>query len=46
MYKIEKDNITKLLMELVSIESPYFEEDEIMEYVYKWLKKQYKKLCS
>lgn len=36
MYKIEKNNITNLLMDLVSIESPYFEEDNVMEYVYKW----------
>lgn len=36
MYKIEKEQTTKLLMDLVSIESPYFEEQEIMEYVYNW----------
>lgn len=38
MYKIEKDQTTKLLMDLVSIESPYFEEDKVMEYVYNWFK--------
>lgn len=36
MYKIEKDQVTKLLMDLVFIESPYFEEDNVMEYVYNW----------
>ena len=36
MYKIEKEQTTKLLMDLVSIESPYFEEDNVMDYVYKW----------
>ncbi len=36
MYRIEKDQITKLIMDLVSIESPYFEEDNIMEYVHNW----------
>lgn len=36
MYKIEKDQTTKLLMDLVSIESPYFEEDKVMEFVYNW----------
>jgi len=39
MYKIEKEQTTKLLMDLVSIESPYFEEDNIMDYVYKWFQK-------
>lgn len=36
MYKIEKENVTELLKKLVSIRSPYFHEDEIMEYVYNW----------
>lgn len=36
MYKIEKDQTTKLLMDLVSIESPYFKEEKIMDFVYKW----------
>lgn len=36
MYKIEKGNVTKLLTDLVSIKSPYFEEDEIMKYVHNW----------
>ena len=39
MYKIEKDQTTKLLMDLVNIDSPYFEEDKIMEYVHDWFKK-------
>jgi succinyl-diaminopimelate desuccinylase len=38
MYKIEKDQTTKLLIDLVSIESPYFEEDNVMDYVYNWFK--------
>lgn len=38
MYKIKKDHTTKLLMDLVSIESPYFEEDNVMDYVYNWFK--------
>ena len=36
MYKIEKEQTTKLLMDLVNIDSPYFEEDKIMEYVHNW----------
>ena len=39
MYKIEKDQTTKLLMNLVSIDSPYFEEEDIMDYVYDWFQK-------
>jgi succinyl-diaminopimelate desuccinylase len=39
MYKIEKDQITKLLMDLVSIDSPYFKEDNVIDYVYKWFQK-------
>lgn len=39
MYKIEKEQTTKLLMDLVSIESPYFEEEKIMDYVHKWFLK-------
>lgn len=38
MYKIKKDHTTKLLMDLVSIESPYFEEDNVMDYVHNWFK--------
>jgi len=38
MHKIEKEHITKLLLDLVSIKSPYFEEDEIVDYVYSWFK--------
>lgn len=36
MYKIDKEQITRLLMDLVSIKSPYFEEDRIMDFVYNW----------
>lgn len=36
MYTIEKEKVTDLLKELVAINSPYFHEDEIMEYVYTW----------
>ncbi|WP_313345808.1 M20/M25/M40 family metallo-hydrolase [Sedimentibacter sp.] len=36
MYKIKKEHVTDLLMDLVSIESPYFKEDKIMDYVYNW----------
>ncbi|MEL7647526.1 MAG: M20/M25/M40 family metallo-hydrolase [Sedimentibacter sp.] len=36
MYKIEKDQTTKLLMDLVAIDSPYFEEDNIMNFVLEW----------
>ncbi|WP_324822622.1 M20 family metallopeptidase [Sinanaerobacter sp. ZZT-01] len=39
MYKIEKEETTNLLMDLVSIESPYFEEDAVMDYVYNWFHK-------
>jgi len=39
MYEIEKGQLTELLTDLVSIESPYLEEDEIMEYVYSWFRK-------
>lgn len=39
MYKINKEETTKLLMDLVSIESPYFEEDTVMEYVCNWFHK-------
>lgn len=40
MYKIEKEQTTKLLMDLVSIESPYFEEEKIMDYVHKWFQER------
>ena len=36
MYKIEKEETTKLLMNLVNIDSPYYKEDRIIEYVYDW----------
>ncbi len=36
MYKIEKEETTNLLMNLVAIESPYFEENAVMEYVHAW----------
>lgn len=39
MYKIEKEQTTKLLMNLVNIDSPYFEEDKIIEYVHDWFAK-------
>lgn len=39
MYKIDKEQTTKLLMDLVSIDSPYFEEDKVMEYVFQWFQK-------
>lgn len=39
MYKIEKEQTTKLLMDLVSVESPYFEEDTVMQDVYNWFQK-------
>ncbi len=34
---INKKNVTELVKELVSIYSPYFEEKEIMHYVYNWM---------
>ncbi|MDO5714746.1 MAG: M20/M25/M40 family metallo-hydrolase [Tissierellia bacterium] len=36
MKKIKKEEVTTLLENLVSIPSPYFEENEIMEYVNQW----------
>lgn len=36
MHKIEKTNVINLLKDLVAIESPYFEEDNVMKYVYEW----------
>lgn len=39
MYKIEREQITELLMDLVNIDSPYFEEDKIMKYVHDWFRK-------
>ena len=39
MYKIEREQTTKLLMDLVNIDSPYFEEDKIMKYVHDWFRK-------
>ncbi|NLA13586.1 MAG: M20 family peptidase, partial [Tissierellia bacterium] len=38
MYKVDKAQITKLLIDLVNIESPYFEEDKIIEFIYRWFK--------
>lgn len=38
MYKVDKAQITKLLIDLVNIESPYFEEDKIIEFIYGWFK--------
>jgi len=37
MYQINRDDTTNLLSELVAIGSTYFEEDEIIDYVYNWL---------
>ncbi|SDJ88552.1 M20 family metallopeptidase [Natronincola ferrireducens] len=37
---INYERVTALLTDLVKIYSPYFEEDEVMEYTYKWLKEQ------
>lgn len=39
MYKIEKNHTIELLMDLVSIESPYFKEDNIIKFVCKWFEK-------
>jgi len=36
---INLERATSLLKDLVSIESPYFHEDEIMKFVYAWLEK-------
>lgn len=38
MNKIDKKSIINLLAELTRIPSPYFEEEEIMEFTYNWLK--------
>ncbi len=35
---INKETIVDLLSDLVKIHSPYFEEDEVMDYVYNWMK--------
>ena len=35
---INEDNVVEVLKDLVSIYSPYFKEDEVMDYVYDWLK--------
>ena len=35
-----RERIVKLLSELIEIYSPYFEEDEIMEFAYSWLKEK------
>jgi len=40
MYRINKEETTEVLKKLVSISSPYFEEDQIMTYVYKWFDDQ------
>lgn len=36
MYTIRKEETTEVLKKLVAIPSPYFEEDQVMAYVYKW----------
>ncbi|MFP4662415.1 MAG: M20 family metallopeptidase [Halanaerobiales bacterium] len=33
---INRESVTELLTDLVKIHSPFFEEDEIMEYVFNW----------
>ncbi|MCF6464308.1 M20 family metallopeptidase [Clostridium sp. Cult2] len=35
-----RENIIKLLSDLIKIYSPYFEEDEIMRFTYNWLKER------
>lgn len=35
--KINKEEVVKLLQKLIQIKSPYFEEDEIIEYASQWL---------
>lgn len=37
MDRINKNETTKLLTDLVQIESPYFKEDKVMEYTQEWL---------
>lgn len=37
MDRINKNETTKLLTDLVRIESPYFKEDKVMEYTQEWL---------
>ncbi len=39
MYIIKKEETTDLLLDLVAIESPYFEEEKIMAYVLEWFNK-------
>lgn len=39
MYILKKEDTTDLLLELVAIESPYFEEEKIMDYVLEWFEK-------
>lgn len=36
MYTIRKEETTEVLKKLVAIHSPYFEEDQVMTYVYQW----------
>ncbi|HQB63371.1 MAG TPA: M20/M25/M40 family metallo-hydrolase, partial [Sedimentibacter sp.] len=38
MFEIESDQITNLIMDLVAIESPYYKEDKVMQFVYEWFK--------
>lgn len=37
MAKINKEELISLLGEMVKIQSPYFEEDDVMDYVLNWL---------
>lgn len=45
MFIISKEYTRKLLMDLISIESPYFQEDKIMDYVYNWFKDNHIDAC-
>ncbi|MBS4536421.1 M20/M25/M40 family metallo-hydrolase [Clostridium sp. D2Q-14] len=37
---INEENIVELLSQLIEIESPYFEEEKIMKFAYKWCNKE------
>lgn len=40
MDKIDKERLIYTLSELIKIPSPYFEEEQIMEFAYNWLRKR------
>ena len=40
MDKIDKESLIDTLSELIKIPSPYFEEEQIMQFAYDWLKKR------